>query len=52
MLDLTGDTTCDIHLWMHCHTGLANLAVVVYPSCVNSRTAGAHLSVEFLGELE
>ena len=52
MLNLSGDTACDIHLRMHGNTRLTNLAVVVNPSRINGSTACAHLAVKFLSELE
>ena len=52
MLNLSADTTGDIHLWVHGDTRLANLTVVVHPSCVDSSTAGTYLTMKLLGKLE
>src|SRR3712207_8785200 len=37
---------------MNRNTGLANLTVMIYPTCVNSSTTGTNLSVQFLSQLE
>ena len=46
MLNLARDTTSDVNLWMDGDTGLTNLTVVVYPSCINCCTAGTNLSMK------
>ena len=52
MLYLSGDAAGNIHLGMNSYTRLANLPVVVDPARIHSGTAGSHLSVEFLCQLE
>ena len=42
----------NVYLWTHSSTSLANLAVVVNPSRIDSGAACAHLCVKFLGKLE
>lgn len=47
VLNLSRDTTSDVNLWMDGDTGLTNLTIVVYPTCINSGTAGTNLSMKF-----
>lgn len=50
MLDLTGDSAGDIKFGTNCHTGLSDLTVMVNPSGINSSTAGADFSAQYIGE--
>ena len=56
MLDLSRDSTSDIELRADGHTGLTNLAVMIYPTGVNGSAACAYFSSEgvckFFEELE
>ena len=52
MLDLTGDAAGNINLRMNGDTGLTNLTVVVYPTCINSCTGSTYLTMEEMSQLE
>lgn len=52
VLNLTADTTSDVHLRMHGYASLTNLPVAVYPSCVHCGAACAYFTVKLLGKLE
>ena len=52
VLDLSADTAGNVYLGMYGHTRLADLAVMVYPTGIDSRTASAYLAMKLLGKLE
>ena len=52
VLNLTGDTACDVHLGMDGDTRLTNLTVVVEPTSIDGGTRSAYLAVEHLGQFE
>ena len=52
VLDLTGDAAGNINLRMNGDTGLTNLTVVVYPTCINSCTGSTYLTMQEMSQLE
>ena len=52
MLDLSGDTASNIQFGTDGYTRLANLAVMVCITCIDSCTAGTYFGVKFFGQFE
>ena len=52
VLNLSRDTTSDVHFRVNGYTCLSNLAIVVYPTSINSSTTSTNLTMKFLCELE
>ena len=50
VLNLTGNTAGDIHLWVNGNTGLTHLTVGIHPAGIHCSARSAHFAVEFFSE--